>query len=59
MNEQQNIEFKSQWADNILKTVCAFADTCLYRAVESNEIEAKGSKKFRKYFIDKSKEQKT
>ena len=27
MNEQQNIEFKSQWADNILKTVCAFANT--------------------------------
>ena len=28
--------------------------TCLYRAVKSNEIETKGSKKFRKYFIDKN-----
>ena len=37
MNEQQNIEFNSQWTDNIFKTVCAFANTCLHRAVESNE----------------------
>ena len=26
-NENQNIEFKEQWRDDILKTVCAFANT--------------------------------
>src|SRR3989338_2326165 len=25
--ESQNIEFKSQWSDDALKTVCAFANT--------------------------------
>lgn len=26
-NENQNIEFKSQWSEDALKTVCAFANT--------------------------------
>jgi ATP-dependent DNA helicase RecG len=30
--------------------------TCLYNAVQSNEIRAEGSKKYRKYFIDKNME---
>ena len=25
--ENQNVEFKEQWRDEILKTVCAFANT--------------------------------
>jgi predicted HTH transcriptional regulator len=27
MNEQQDIEFKSQWSNTILKTACEFANT--------------------------------
>lgn len=27
MNEQQEIEFKSQWSDTVLRTACAFANT--------------------------------
>ena len=46
MNEQQNIEFKSQWSDTILKTPCAFANTIgasLYIGIDdnSNPVELK------------------
>jgi predicted HTH transcriptional regulator len=40
MNEQQNIEFKSQWSDTILKTACAFANTIgasLYIGIDDND----------------------
>lgn len=39
MHEQQNIEFKSQWTDNILKTVCAFDNTnggTIYIGIDDN-----------------------
>ncbi|NMD15342.1 MAG: ATP-binding protein [Bacteroidales bacterium] len=39
MNEQQNIEFKSQWSDTILKTACAFANTIggsIYIGIDDN-----------------------
>jgi len=50
MNEQQNIEFKSQWTDNILKTVCAFANTnggSIYIGIDDkgNPVELKDIKK--------------
>jgi len=39
MNEQQDIEFKSQWSDTVLKTACAFANTnggSIYRCMDDN-----------------------
>jgi len=50
MHEQQNIEFKSQWTDNILKTVCAFANTnggTIYIGIDDNgnPVELKNIKK--------------
>jgi len=50
MNEQQNIEFKLQWTDNILKTVCAFANTTggsIYIGIDDkgNPVELKDIKK--------------
>ncbi len=39
MNEQQNIEFKAQWTDTILKTACAFANTnggSIYIGIDDN-----------------------
>lgn len=51
MNEQQNIEFKSKWADNILKTVCAFANTnggTIYRAYILLPFAHKTAKNFSK-----------
>jgi len=39
MKEQQDIGFKSQWSDTVLKTACAFANTnggSIYRCVDDN-----------------------
>ncbi len=39
MNEQQDIEFKKQWSDTILKTACAFANTnggIIYIGIDDN-----------------------
>lgn len=50
MNEQQDIEFKSQWSDTILKTACAFANTdggSIYIGIDDNgnPVELKNIKK--------------
>jgi len=50
MNEQQNIEFKSQWSDTVLKTACAFANTnggSIYIGIDDNgnPVELKNIKK--------------
>jgi ATP-dependent DNA helicase RecG len=50
MKEQENTEFKSQWTDNIFKTVCAFANTNggrIYIGVDDkgNPVELKNIKK--------------
>ncbi|HPC36777.1 MAG TPA: putative DNA binding domain-containing protein [Candidatus Marinimicrobia bacterium] len=39
MNEQQDIEFKSQWSDTVLKTGVTFANTnggSIYRCMDDN-----------------------
>jgi len=50
MNEQQDIEFKSQWSDTVLKTACAFANTNggrIYIGIDDNgnPVELKNIKK--------------